>query len=64
MNIWERRKKYCYDFVDAMLKYAESITLDKESEEYANALSAFVTNKESEFKEDWETENGSLKGDD
>lgn len=57
MNRWEREQKYRLEFVDEMVRYAEKINPDHDSEEFAAALSAWVKDYGIAFDKDWHNKN-------
>lgn len=61
MNKWSKRRKFTFDMISAMIKYAESINPDKESEEYKEALFYWATDLSDDYKKYWELEHGSLE---
>lgn len=63
MNIWEKRRKYTLDMINAMIEYGKSINSDTDSEEYKEALFYFASDLSDDFKKCWEKDNGSLEED-
>lgn len=61
MNKWEKRRKFRFDIIKAMIDYAKAIDPNENSEDYKDALFYWATELSDDYKIKWELENGSLE---